>query len=111
MIDVVFLLLVFFMLASRFGQDMALDVALAGAGDAETPYQGAPRIIDVLPDGQKLNGVAVEAEELITDIQRLTDAPSDTIILRGREAASLQRVMDVMGLLNAAGFSQLVIVE
>ncbi|MEM8656825.1 MAG: biopolymer transporter ExbD, partial [Pseudomonadota bacterium] len=30
MIDVVFLLLVFFMLAARFGQDMALETTLTG---------------------------------------------------------------------------------
>lgn len=45
MIDVVFLLLVFFMLASRFGQDVAIDLPLGVASDR--PYQGPPRLIDV----------------------------------------------------------------
>ena len=47
MIDVVFLLLVFFMLAARFGQEQAIPLAIgAGAGD----WDGPPRLIDILPD-------------------------------------------------------------
>ena len=54
MIDVVFLLLVFFMLVSRFGQ---LDgVPLALAGGAAPGWSGAPRLVDVRPDGLSLNG-------------------------------------------------------
>ena len=53
MIDVVFLLLVFFMLASRFGSDALVPLSLGGSGDT---YSGPPRLIDVLPEGQRLNG-------------------------------------------------------
>ena len=48
MIDVVFLLLVFFMLAARFGQDVVIDLPISAASDK--PYEGPPRLIDVLPD-------------------------------------------------------------
>ncbi|MEM1429151.1 MAG: biopolymer transporter ExbD [Pseudomonadota bacterium] len=111
MIDVVFLLLVFFMLAARFGQDMALDVALAGAHAPETEYSGPPRIVDVHPDMLRLNGVAVDAETLAGRLGELTETPEDTIILRPRDAAELQRVIDVMSGLTQAGFSTLVLVE
>lgn len=111
MIDVVFLLLVFFMLAARFGQDMALDIALAGPGGAEAPYTGPPRIIDVTPNGQRLNGVPVDQSDLAVAVGRLTEGPADTIILRPRDSADLQRVLDVMGALSAEGFSSLVLVE
>ncbi|MEM9342044.1 MAG: biopolymer transporter ExbD [Pseudomonadota bacterium] len=111
MIDVVFLLLVFFMLAARFGQDMALDIALAGPGGAETPYTGPPRIIDVTPDGQRLNGVSVDQAQLAPEVARLTESPDDTIILRPRDNADLQRVLDVMGSLSAEGFTSLVLLE
>ena len=39
MIDVVFLLLVFFMLASRFGSDALVPLSLGGSGDT---YSGPP---------------------------------------------------------------------
>ncbi len=43
MIDVVFLLLVFFMLAARFGHDVEIDLPLSAA--STTPYQGPPRLV------------------------------------------------------------------
>jgi len=44
MIDVVFLLLVFFMLASRFGVDTVVPFPLAGGGGS---YAGPPRLVDM----------------------------------------------------------------
>lgn len=110
MIDVVFLLLVFFMLASRFGVDMHLP--LNAAGDAsDASYQGPPRLVDVLPDGVKLNGVSIAAEDLVEKISALTETRDDTIVLRAGDEAALQRIVDVMQRLGAAGFTKLVLVE
>ncbi|MBT9384941.1 biopolymer transporter ExbD [Pseudooceanicola sp. CBS1P-1] len=108
MIDVVFLLLVFFMLASRFGVDQVLPLPLASGGQG---YEGPPRLVDVLPEGVKVNGVTIPASELAAKIESLTAKPQDTIILRGAEGAKLQRVVDVAGQLRAAGHSNLVLVE
>ncbi|NNU82149.1 biopolymer transporter ExbD [Halovulum dunhuangense] len=110
MIDVVFLLLVFFMLASRFGLDLQLPLNLAGGVNADE-YEGPPRLVDVLPKDLRLNGVAVRAQDLATSLENLTATPQDTIILRPRDDASLQRVVEVMEALAAAGFSRLVLVE
>ena len=110
MIDVVFLLLVFFMLASRFGVDTHLPLNAAGqAGD--DAYSGPPRLIDILPKGVRLNGQVVEGTQLAADVLDLTEAPSDTVILRARDGAGLQRVVDVMQRLSDAGLSALVLVE
>ncbi|WP_412508948.1 ExbD/TolR family protein [Roseovarius sp. SYSU LYC5161] len=110
MIDVVFLLLVFFMLASRFGADtqVTLNVAGQAAGD---DYTGPPRLVDVLPSGARLNGRSVADGELAARVLDLTAAPSDTVVLRPREGARLQRVVDVMQRLTGAGLSALVLVE
>lgn len=109
MIDVVFLLLVFFMLASRFGSDFAVPLKLAGVGDA--PYAGPPRIIDILPEGQRLNGRDIDPATLLVELKSLTETPDDTIILRPQEGAVLQRIVDTMGALQADGFTTLVLVE
>ncbi len=108
MIDVVFLLLVFFMLASRFGIDQAIPLPLAGAGQG---YSGPPRLVEILPEGLMLNGMDTTPEELAPKLTEMTEAPTDTIILQGRDGANLQRVVDVTHMLNAAGFATLVLIE
>lgn len=108
MIDVVFLLLVFFMLATRFGTDFTVQMNLASGGDS---YSGPPRIVDVLPEGETLNGVPMATEALFAELAVLMETPQDTIILRAGEGAVLQRVVDVMVALEAKGFTTLVLVE
>ena len=110
MIDVVFLLLVFFMLASRFGMDMQVPLNAPGAG-AEQPYSGPPRLVDILPEGLRLNGQEIAPDALPAALADLVGDPGDTIVLRARDEARLQRVVDVMQALKQAGFTALVLVE
>lgn len=109
MIDVVFLLLVFFMLASRFGHDVALPVA--GGGGAGEAWSGPPRLIDIRPAAVALNGVETPMPDLPGALAPLTERPADPVILRPREGADLQRVIAVMQALQDAGFDQLILVE
>lgn len=108
MIDVVFLLLVFFMLASRFGAEMALPLPLAGAGQG---YSGPPRLIEIAPARILLNGVETAPEALAAELAGLTESPNDAIIVQGRDGADLQRLVDITQILNAAGFATVVLVE
>jgi|AntAceMinimDraft_12_1070368.scaffolds.fasta_scaffold119158_2 biopolymer transport protein ExbD len=108
MIDVVFLLLVFFMLASQFGKDTGVRLSGAGTGAA---YSGPPRLIEIAPDVVRLNGMGIAPEGLQAALTPLTADASDTIILRGADGASLQRLLDVAQILQASGFSNLVVVE
>jgi biopolymer transport protein ExbD len=109
MIDVVFLLLVFFMLASRFGQETA--VTVSGAGSGGVASAGAPRLVDVLPDALRLNGRPVALADLSAALAALTESGGDLIVLRPREGADLQRVLDVLAPLVAAGFTGLALTE
>lgn len=109
MIDVVFLLLVFFMLASRFGTPVQIDLTLAGK--SETPYSGPPRLVQIEPDAILLNGVEHTADTLVIALPGLMEKPEDTVILRSGEGTSLQRLVDIMELLNGAGMPNLVLVE
>lgn len=106
MIDVVFLLLVFFMLASRFGLDSALTLPLASGGGE---YTGPPRLIDVGPNRLRLNGV--EVQDLVAAVRPLTQEVSDTLILRGEEGTNLQRIVEITEILRAAGFTSIVLIE
>lgn len=108
MIDVVFLLLVFFMLASQFGQSKALPLVLGGAS---ARYDGPPRLLSIRPEGLALNGLALDAAELAVRLGALTDGLEDIIILRPETGTSLQRMIDVAEALNRAGFTNLAVVE
>ncbi|MDX5381664.1 MAG: biopolymer transporter ExbD [Rhodobacterales bacterium] len=107
MIDVVFLLLVFFMLASRFGQEAQMPLVLGGTGEA---YSGPPRLIDVLPEGQRLNGVDRNMDDLLAALTALTASPADTVVLRARDGAELQRLVSVITALREAGFAAVAVV-
>ena len=107
MVDVVFLLLVFFMLAARFEQDVAIDLATTG-GTAEGD---APRLVDILPGGVRLNGVAVADRALAERLEQLVPDASAIVVLRPAEGTDVQRLIDVAERLRDVGFINLAIVE
>lgn len=108
MIDVVFLLLVFFMLAARFGVDQVTPLSQGGAGAG---YSGAPRLVDIRPDGLMLNGAAIDLAALPDALAPLMTGKGAAVILRGRNEATVQHVIDVADALTRAGFANLVLVE
>lgn len=110
MIDVVFLLLIFFMLASRFGMDAVLPIA-GGSEGAGSDWQGAPRLVDIAPAELRLNGGPVTPDALPAALAALLPDPAAAVILRPREGADLQRLVDVMDLLTAAGLTNLILIE
>ena len=108
MIDVVFLLLVFFMLASRFDAPTVVEVALATGG---TEYRGPPRLVDIGPEDVRLNGASVPEQSLADEISKLMETPDDIVVLRGRDGASVQRSIDILMMLRSDGITSLTVVE
>ena len=109
MIDVVFLLLVFFMLASRFGSEAAIPLVSGQAGASDD--LGPPRLVDVLPEGVLLNGGDIREDTLGAQLATLTRARTDTIVLRAKDGADVQRMVTVMEALGREGFVTLVMVD
>lgn len=110
MIDVVFLLLIFFMLSSRFGLDAILPVA-GGAEGGGSEWQGAPRLVDIAPDSLSLNGVELPEGQLATELAALMPDETAAVILRPRDEADLQRLVNVMDALRREGFDNMILVE
>jgi biopolymer transport protein ExbD len=108
MIDVVFLLLVFFMLAARFGQEGALDLRIAGG--TGTSWQGPPRLVQIETEALRLNGQDRVQEDLVQALNRLTETNTDLVLIQPGDGVALQRLLDVMAFLNAAGFTNLALV-
>ncbi|SFO42351.1 biopolymer transport protein ExbD [Roseovarius lutimaris] len=108
LIDVVFLLLVFFMLAAQFGRETAVDMA-HGSGAGE--YSGPPRLITLLSDGVLLNGISQTEADLPQALVSLTDTPDDAVLVRARDGADVQRLTEFVQRLTAVGFTRLILVE
>lgn len=109
MIDVVFLLLVFFMLAARFGQDLSLPLATGGGGAAE--WQGPPRLVTLRPEGVTLNGVPTEPAALAEALRPLLPAPDAPVLIRAAEGTELGRLVALLDRLRGAGITNLAVVE
>lgn len=109
LVDVVFLLLVFFMLAARFGPERALPIASGGTGAAE--WQGPPRLVTVGQGSVALNGLPVRLGDLAEALAPLMPAPDAPIVLRPTADADVQAMVDVLAALAAAGHANLVVLE
>lgn len=107
MIDVVFLLLVFFMLAARFGADTQMMLNVGGSSGA---WSGPPRLVDIAPDGIRLNGQETPPDLLAQALTSMMQTPQDTVVLRARDVP-LQKLVAVMDLLRGSGMTRLVLVE
>lgn len=108
MIDVMVLLLVFFMLASRFGGEQGLPLQMAGS---TVGYAGPPRLVQIDRDGVALNGVAMVETALAAALAPLLTGQDDIVVLRAQDGVDVQRVVTVMGILQSAGLSRVVLVE
>ncbi|PKQ11654.1 MAG: biopolymer transporter ExbD [Alphaproteobacteria bacterium HGW-Alphaproteobacteria-1] len=108
MIDVVFLLLVFFMLAARFGHDLSLPMLTGGTPSA---YDGPPRLVAITGDGVALNGRALPLGALADALGPLMETPEDIVVLRPAEGVPLARLIEVSDTLAAAGLGRLMVVE
>lgn len=109
MIDVVFLLLIFFMLAAKFERAGAFPVTVAGRADATAA--GPPRLVDVAPAEVRLNGRPLALDALAGALLDIVNDPGDVIAVRARDGADTQRLVDVLAVLSEAGFTGLALVE
>jgi biopolymer transport protein ExbD len=97
LIDVVFILLVFFMLASSFADRRALPLTAAEAGGGG--LEGA-LLLEVRSEGLRLSGEAIGAEALVA---RLAADPGRRVVVRAGRGASVQDAVAALDLLERAG--------
>lgn len=104
MIDVVFLLLVFFMLASKFTTERSL--TLKGGGDgAGSSWDGAPRLLTLSPDRMAFNGTPVALSGLAAMLRQSGIRSDQAILLRIEGETDVQRLTDALDALSEAGFT------
>lgn len=109
MTDIVFLMLVFFMLATTFvDPERALEVELPAASASER----APReelVINVLEDGSfVVSGELLERAALLERLRRTAeDAPETPVTIRGHRLARHEAIVSVMDACGLAGLRNL----
>ena len=100
LIDVVFILLVFFMLATRFIDLARQPLSVAVAGE-ERPLDDSVMLIRVLSASSiELNGKQMSLEQAR---QQLRDAPAQPVYVDSAAEASLQAVLRVTDMLQQVG--------
>ncbi|NOZ53195.1 MAG: biopolymer transporter ExbD [Gammaproteobacteria bacterium] len=104
LIDVVFLLLVFFMLTSTFIMPEAIDLKLPESNSA-VPLDKMPIDVTLNAEGKiTLNGNAVQLHELRDAVASLVAHENDqSITLKSDARTNVQQLLDVMDQLRAAG--------
>ncbi|MCK8516673.1 biopolymer transporter ExbD [Methylonatrum kenyense] len=104
LIDVVFILLIFFMLASSFLDWQSISLSVPGDGRA-TEADLRSTVVRVLDDGQlEVDGEATSVTELRDRFSAIfADDPDHSVVVRPQDDAALQHVVRVVETLNAVG--------
>jgi biopolymer transport protein ExbD len=105
LIDVVFLLLVFFMLASSFIEPAAIDLAMPRQEAAPQPQLREPLVVDVAMSGAvRLNGLDLALDQLGAELAARAGAdPDRPVTVRAEAAVPVQRLVSVMDQVRGAG--------
>ena len=111
MIDVLFLLIIFFMVATKFDEmERNIEVAVpevAQAGEAVPPPR--PLVVSVLADGQvELDGASVTLNELTSRLSAArTPLTEPTVVIRGDAQCPFQHIASALAACQQAGISDL----
>ena len=112
MIDIVFLLIIFFMVAAQFAQQARLDLSLPKEqGEQSEELQVAGLVINIREDGAiilETDAPPVSIENLEKRIKKAVDeggVPWQSLLIRADQHASTSVLNDVLRVLNANGLS------
>jgi biopolymer transport protein ExbD len=99
LIDVIFLLLLFFMLSTTFTRSAELPLVAAAAGSG--PPQAAPVFLRLMPEHVTLNGQPAMIETLTRQIADLAQ-PDPLVLISLAPDVTAQRLADLLVQLRAA---------
>lgn len=105
LIDVVFQLLLFFMLSTSFIRTESMELSIPKAGDSKlVPSKGIIRVF--VEDAQtiRLASQVVSEQELRTELRlALVKDPERPVLLLAGQEVNVQRLVDVMDMVNVMG--------
>lgn len=108
LIDVVFLLLIFFMLAGSFVERTAIDLSIP-SNQTPTSATGEPLVVDVGPSGRlALNGLALTLDQLGPElIARAAGDVDCAVTIRAKASVPVQDLVSVMDRVRGTGFKKI----
>lgn len=111
MVDVMLVLLIIFMITSPM-MVAGVSVDLPETSASPVSGQDEPLSITVDAKGQVyLQDTPIELQDLIAKLTAITGQKSDTrIFVRGDKTIDYGKVMDVVGSINAAGFTKVALI-
>jgi biopolymer transport protein ExbD len=111
LIDVVFNLLIFFLITTTFVQNPGIDVDLPKATDAPIQPNADSVIIAITADGRVIHeGRVVSTDELREQLVRHHEQRADAmVIIQGDTKTDHGKVVEVMDIARQIGFRQLAI--
>jgi len=111
LVDVVFILLIFFMLASSFLDWRAIELDAPGP-TARGALAPGTMLVTVAPEGLRLGGRAVTLDGLAERVaERLRTEPEGKVLVRVREGVALQDAVTVLDRLSALGVPRLTLLS
>ena len=111
LIDVVFILLVFFMLASSFLDWRAIDLSAPGRATTGTSMEGT-LLIEIRPEGLRLSGETVSLERLGSRVaERVSERPDQRVLVQPEPGVSLQQAVQVLDRLEVSGVTRMSLIH
>ncbi|MCG8017024.1 MAG: biopolymer transporter ExbD [Candidatus Thiodiazotropha sp. 'RUGA'] len=109
LIDIVFLLLVFFLLTAHFIEDEAIDIQLPEAISSQPSEDHEPLVISLLPSGAiALDGVATPLDQLEDSLSAMLHANSKRVVqLKGDRTAQFGQAIKIIDAARRAGAESL----
>lgn len=113
LVDVVFLLLLFFMLASSFSRFSEIDVTLGGSGTPDMPVAELANVLLTVDADRRfaVNGLAVAADALAETLRDLGSAETQRILLRPTVRATTQDIITALETARGARAGDVVLVH
>ncbi|KPQ06501.1 MAG: biopolymer transport protein ExbD [Rhodobacteraceae bacterium HLUCCA12] len=102
LIDVIFLLLLFFMLSSTFSRQGEVELTAAGGGAGAEA--GNPLFLQLGADEVTLNAETVSLDGLAPALAALTEGPEALVLVALRPDVTSQRLIDLLAALRATGY-------
>ena len=111
LIDVVFILLVFFMLASSLLQWRSIDLD-ASAKAAAAPSKDKSIIVDVRLDGIRIGNETIALDTLSQRLEaKIAETPDQRVLVRPAAGVLLQDAIVVLDRLKAAGVTNMSLIR
>ena len=112
LIDIVFILLVFFMLASSFMTWRSVELNAPGEAVADSMAENVSLLVEIEKDGIRLAGERMSPEDLKRAVeQHMRADPEQRFLLQPSEDVPLQQLVSVLDQLKLAGANNLDIVS